>query len=47
MEAIGEADLVEDFQNCRVEGVAAELAVEVLVCLEQGNRDSLACQKQR
>src|SRR5262249_33946832 len=46
MEAIGEADLVEDFQNGRVEGVATELAVEGLVGLTQRDRGSLACQEQ-
>src|SRR5713226_2308904 len=46
MEAIGQADLVEDFQNGRVEGVPTELAVEVLVCLEQRHGDPLACQEQ-
>ena len=34
MQRIGEADVVEDFQDCRVEGITPELAVEVMVCLE-------------
>src|SRR5262249_21328613 len=45
MQTIGEADLVNDFQNGRMKSIATELAVEILVCLEQRNRDPLACQQ--
>src|SRR5712692_6357280 len=47
MQTIGETDLVEDFQNGRVERVAAKLAVEILVGFEQRNRNPLARQEQR
>jgi hypothetical protein len=47
MQTIGKADLVKDFQNRRMKSVATELAVEIGVCLEQCNRDALACQEQR
>jgi hypothetical protein len=47
MEAIGEADLIEDFEYGRVEGVATELPVEVLMRFEQRNRNPLANEEQR
>ncbi len=38
MEGLGQSDLVEDFQNGRMHGVAPELTVKILVCLKQRDR---------
>src|SRR5581483_8949599 len=42
VEAVGEAELVEDFEGGRVDGVAAEVAVEGVVGFEQDDGDAAA-----
>ena len=41
-QAVGQAEVVEDLHDARVQGVAPKLAVEVLVGFEQDDRDTLS-----
>src|SRR5262249_3310274 len=46
-ETVGEADFVENLQDGRVDGVAAEVAVEVLVHFQERDGDTATCEQQR
>ena len=46
-ETVSQPNFVHDFHDRGVEGVAAKVAVEVLVHFEQGNGDALTRQQQR
>ena len=47
VELVSQSDLVEDFHHRGMNGVAAELAVEILVHFEQRHRDAAAREEQR
>src|SRR5262249_26069012 len=44
--AIGQAKLIEDFERRRMDRVAAEIAIKILVRFEQGDIDALPCQQE-
>ena len=46
-QAVGQTELIENFQGRGVNGVAAEVAVEVVVGFQQGDGDAPARQQQR
>jgi hypothetical protein len=46
MKAVGEADLLQDLQDSRMDGIAAEVAVKRRVRFEQGNRNAPAGKEQ-
>jgi len=47
VQALGQSNFIQNFHHRRMNGISAKLAVEILVCFQQRDLDSLPRQQQR